>query len=87
MAEGTLVETWQFFEQHKVPPASDGARRKVLADAAEAQSRLARIDERVARGVGLLDSRDADWARRYRALQARLVDLVTECRAGKAVAA
>ncbi|WP_339112915.1 hypothetical protein [Thioclava sp. GXIMD2076] len=79
---GTLVETWDYLEQHKVPPATDGARRRVREEAREHHSRLERIEERIALDLPVAPDQAA-WAQAYRDKQARVAALVERFRASK----
>ena len=79
VAEGTLVESWEFFERHHRPPSLDLDRHRVWTRASENQSRALRIEERIARGLGV-DPGDRFFVTRYRFRQealARRVDLET----------
>ena len=51
IAEGTLVETWSFFERNRRPPFDDRSRRLVAEQAAEHKRRVLLVDERIERGV------------------------------------
>ena len=80
IAEGTLVETWSFFERHRRPPFDDRSRRLVAEQAAENKRRVLLIDERVDRGVEV-DPEDRAFVLRYRARQVELGELVVSERA------
>ena len=81
-----MVETYRYFEAHRVPPYTDDARRLVDAEAAANRRRLAVIEERQSLGYGV-DDDDAGWARWYREREATLTALVEDERARRAGAA
>lgn len=82
VAEGTLVETYQYFEKNRVPPVKDGARSQVQASARDNARRLERIAERERLGYPVM-LEDQDWSRWYRERQAELRDLVAQARAAR----
>lgn len=82
VAEGTLVETYQYFEKNRVPPVKDGARSQVLSAARENARRLERIDERERLGYAVTPE-DLGWCRWYRERLAELTDLVAQARAAR----
>lgn len=63
-AEGTLVETWLWFERHKRPPLSPLERKRIADEAAAAQRRLILIGERERDGRGVA-AEDREWRRWY----------------------
>lgn len=65
IAEGTLVETAQYFARNLAPPVTEGARRVIRAKAEEAARRLRIVEERRATGRPV-DPQEAEWARWYR---------------------
>lgn len=75
IAEGTLVETWSFFERNRRPPFDDRSRRLVAEQAAEHKRRVLLVDERIERGVEV-DPEDRAFMLRYRAREAELTELV-----------
>lgn len=85
IAEGTLVETWQFFEKYKYPPARPDAKRRVLEAAQTNARKLQLISEQRARGREILPD-DAAWERWYLDRRQFCMDAVERARAGKAVA-
>lgn len=82
LAEGTQVETWEYFERRRVPPATDQARQIVARQASDAQGRLRRIDEKVAAGW-YVDAQDLAWSRHYRARRAHIEQVLREARAAR----
>lgn len=62
--DGTLVETWQYFEARRVPPYTPKARALVLAQAQENKRRLDLIEERQRLGFALR-SDEVQWAGWY----------------------
>lgn len=85
VVEGTLVETWVYFERTRVPPFSPQAREMVRRNAAEAARRLQIVAERQAQGLGV-EPAELRWAEWYRDLRARLESLVAEARAQRGAA-
>lgn len=83
IADGTLVETWAYFERHKAPPVTPAARAQVAQRAAEAARRLVVIADRRARGVAV-DPEDAAWERWYLDRRAFCATRVEEARASRA---
>lgn len=61
LREGTLVETWQYFQIHKRPPVS--ARRQIEDKAKKNAHTLELYRERVANGRA--DPEERDWVDRY----------------------
>lgn len=84
--EGTLVETWRYFEDRRIPPYTPQARQMVADRARDNARRLQVIREREDHGYGVAPD-DLDWARRYGELRDRLERLVAEARAAKGKAA
>lgn len=82
---GTLVETYRYFEQKRIPPVSEQAARLVRERSAENQGRVNRIKERIARG-GHVGTDNMQWFGWYNDLHDRLLALVEAERArrGKA---
>lgn len=74
-AEGTLVETFAYFERHKAPPVTDGARRMVQVEAEANARRLRIVTEKRAAGIAV-SPEDADWARAYQERRAYVDELV-----------
>lgn len=74
--EGTLVETFDWFQKHHAPPVTDGARRMVLAEAEANARRLCIVTEKRAAGL-VVAPEDADWARAYLARRAYVDEIVT----------
>lgn len=81
--DGTLVETWRYFEERRVPPATPQARALVLSRAQEAQRRVQIVGEKVAAGY-VVSAEDRAFAEHYRAHTARLTDLLEVARAARA---
>lgn len=79
IAEGTLVETWAYFERHKAPPVSVGARARVIEEAQSNRRRLQVVDERIAAGMSVLPG-EAEWADWYRKRRAACEAAVAEMR-------
>jgi hypothetical protein len=75
VAEGTLVETYRYFERRRVPPATPEARRVVEAEAREAARRLEVIDGKRRYGVEIAAA-ERDWELQYLGLRARLEEMV-----------
>jgi hypothetical protein len=65
IAEGTLVETAEYFARHHAPPVTEGARARVRAQAEENARRLRIVAEKRAKGFPVADM-EADWALDYR---------------------
>lgn len=80
--DGTLVETWRYFEARRIPPATPEARRLVATRADEARRRLGVIADKERLGYHVAPD-DADWARWYRDLTARLEALVATARSAR----
>lgn len=83
IANRTLVETWDYLEKHKVPPASEGAKRRVLDDARTNASLLERIEERIRLDLPTAPE-DLEQAQKYRKKEARVAALVHYLRAKQA---
>lgn len=81
--DGTLVETWRYFEERRVPPATPQARQLVQARAQEAQRRVQIVAEKLAAGY-VVSAEDRAFADHYRAQTARLTDLLEVARAARA---
>jgi hypothetical protein len=79
IAEGTLVETWAYFERHKAPPVSVGARARVIEEAQVNKRRLQVVDERIAAGFSVLPG-ETEWADWYRKRRAACEAAVAEMR-------
>lgn len=84
--EGTLVETYQYFERHKMPPVKPGAREKVLASAQQNARDLTVMAEKERVGIAL-SAEALAWRRWYLERQAYLTALVDQARAARAQAA
>lgn len=80
--DGTLVETYQYFEKNLRPPTDQGPRAKVAEQAAINASRLGRLEERERLGFAV-DPAEAAWGRWYRDRLAYLTALVDLARARK----
>lgn len=78
--DGTLVETWRYFEARRVPPYTPQARGMVLEAAQRAATRIQIVDEKLAAGYVVLPD-DLAFARSYRAETDRLRALLAEARA------
>jgi hypothetical protein len=61
LQDGTLVETWQYFQTHKRPPIT--ARRQIEDKARKHAHMLELYRERVQRGTA--DDQQKDWVKRY----------------------
>lgn len=61
LRDGTLVETWQYFQTHKRPPVS--AQRQIEGKAKEHARTLELYRERIQRGSANAEERD--WVDRY----------------------
>lgn len=72
---GTLVETFDWFERHRLPPATDQSRRVVDTRAAENRRHLEVIADRRKFKLGI-DPGDAAWEAWYLGRRAWLEDLV-----------
>lgn len=81
IAEGTLVETWEYLERRKVPPVTVQARALVAEAAAEAARRLVILAERRAQGLGVAPE-EAEWERWYLGRRAAIEAIVARQRAG-----
>jgi hypothetical protein len=77
---GTLVEMFQYFERHKAPPVTPGARAIVADRAAENARRLQVIRERRDAGLAVQDH-DLQWETWYLRLQGECEALVATERA------
>lgn len=75
-AEGTLVETWEYFRRNRVPPVSEGARRRLYEEAEANKRRLRIVREKQAAGH-VVAAEDAEWARAYAARCAYVAEIVT----------
>lgn len=75
--DGTLVETYQFFEKRRYPPVDQGPRAAVLTRAKENAARLDRIEERQRLDLPVAPE-DADWAAWYRRMRDDLTALVRQ---------
>lgn len=63
--EGTLVETWAYFERCKAPPVGAGARARVLEEALANRRRVQVVEEKLRAGFAVLPG-EAEWADWYR---------------------
>lgn len=81
--EGTLVETWRYFEDKRVPPFTPQARAFVKEQAAIAARRLQIVAEREGAGWDV-DPAEGAFARSYRAERARMMRLLDDARARRA---
>lgn len=79
IADGTLVETWAYFERNKTPPVSAGARARVIEEAAANKRRLQVIEEKVAAGFSV-QTGEIEWADWYRKRRASCEAAVAEMR-------
>lgn len=61
LRDGTLVETWQYFQNHKRPPVS--ARRQIEENAKDHARKLELYRERIQRATVIAEERD--WVDRY----------------------
>jgi hypothetical protein len=61
LREGTLVETWQYFQTHKRPPVT--AHRQIAENASKHARTLQLYRERIQRGSANAEERD--WVARY----------------------
>ena len=84
--DGTLVETWDYFEDKRIPPATPQARAKVLAEAQDAARRVQIVSEKQAAGW-YVDPREAEWVRAYLARRDRMLALLDQVRAERAASA
>lgn len=84
--DGTLVETYGYFERHRVPPVKPGARAQLLEAAQANARRLALVEERERLDLPVRPE-EADWARWYRARRDELAGLVERSKQGKGQAA
>lgn len=82
IADGTVVETWSWFERYRRPPVTPRDRRLLADQAAGAARRLTLIAEREADGRPV-DPEDAHWRRHYLARRDELVALIHAARAEK----
>ncbi len=82
---GTLVETWQFFEQKKRPPSLPEDRKRVEVVAQHNARKLQLIAERRERGREQFPD-DLAWERWYLDRRLYCEQAVADARAGKAVA-
>lgn len=80
--EGTLVETYQYFEKNRMPPVRDGARSQILASAQESARRLQLIEERERLDYPIAADELA-WRKRYVDRRQELVELIAEVRANR----
>lgn len=78
--DGTLVETYGYFERNRRPPVGDGPRRFVLETAQRNAHRLQLIAEREANDWPQADG-DLAWRRGYLAKRVELEALVAEAQA------
>lgn len=85
-AEGTLVETWRYFERKRVPPYTPEARRLVHDRAAECWRRVRVVEDKLSAGWDP-GADDAAFARSYRAEDARLRALLDQVRRSRGAAA
>lgn len=91
LANGSLVETWEYFEKKKHPPHSpplspavaDSARRAIKHAAQDNARRLELIQSRRARGVANLPDDEA-WEPWYLERLRVCTEAVNQARAGKA---
>ncbi|WP_127104356.1 hypothetical protein [Pararhodobacter zhoushanensis] len=83
--DGTLVETWRYFEAKRIPPATPQARALVLDRARDAARRIAIVHERRDGGWGV-DRAEAEFVRLYEGDQERMMKLLQDVRAAKAEA-
>ncbi|MBN8291041.1 hypothetical protein JI664_03595 [Rhodobacter sp. NTK016B] len=78
--DGTLVETWDYFEAKRIPPATPQARALVLSRAQEAARRVQIATEKQAAGWAV-EPNEAAWVRAYLARRDRLIGLLDKVRA------
>lgn len=83
IAEGTLVETWEYIRMRKVPPVTQQARQLVAERAAESNRRIAILAERRAAGMSV-NPADDEWGRWYLARRAACEEIVARERAARA---
>lgn len=81
--DGTLVETWQYFERRRLPPATPQMRALVLEQAKVNARRLQVVRERREQGWPV-SAEDAAWSAWYEAKQADLTALVARVQAERA---
>jgi hypothetical protein len=81
--DGTLVETFHYFQKHRVPPFTPEARRRVLEQARDANRRVMLTRERQDLGHEVLPD-SARFADLYEAETARLAALVQRLAKGRA---
>lgn len=80
--DGTLVETYQYFEKYRKPPVGDGPRAAVMDRAKANARRLAMAEERLRLNMHV-QPEDADWRRWYLGKLAELTALVDDARAAR----
>lgn len=85
IAQGTVVETWQWFVRKKVPPVKPQDRQLVRERAAENARRLQLVEER-GRAGRVVDPSEAEWASWYRAQHDRLAAMIADERGARAAA-
>jgi hypothetical protein len=83
VANGTLVETWQYFERFKAPPVTPGARARLAEQARDNARRLQIVAERRAAGWSN-DPAELEFERWYAERRAYCAGMVAEARDGKA---
>lgn len=81
--DGTLVETYQYFERHRTPPAKPGARAQVAEAARDNARRLTVIEEKQRLGYAI-PAEDLAWRQWYRGRLDYLTALVEQARAARA---
>lgn len=86
IADGTLVATWEWFQDRKAPPVTPQARKIVAERSSDYRRRVAVVRDKQKAGI-IVGGEDLAWVRWFEGLEARLIDLVEQERAGKAVAA
>jgi len=86
IADGSLVASWEWFQDRKAPPVTDQARKLVAERAWEHRRRVAVVRDKQKAGF-MVSADDVAWVRWFEDLEAQLTRMVEEERAGKAVAA
>lgn len=73
--DGTLVETFEYIRDRKVPPAHEKAAAMIRARATENARRLQLVDDRIRQDLPPRDG-EPEWARGYRARRAWCEEIV-----------
>ena len=77
IAAGTLVETWQWFEERKAPPVTPQAISMVTAKAADNRRRVQVLEEKVNAGI-TVDPGEAAFVAWYRRQTETILEFVTQ---------